>query len=302
MAPNQTLSFLQKRFREIGLEPDARRGQNFLIDMNLLRMLASTAELERRDVALEVGTGTGSLTALLAEHAGQVITVEVDGHLHQLASELLFDCDNITMLLQDALRNKNNLDVKVIDAVKEALAAKPGRRLKLVANLPYSVATPIISNLLTGDIVPVTMTATIQKELADRIVASPGSKDYSSLSIWIQCQCRAEIIRLMPPSVFWPRPKVTSAIIQIVVEPERRALIPDLTYFHNFVRAMFFHRRKFLRSNILGAFKDRLEKPEVDEILAANHLDGNARSETLSVETLLALCESVRSRVPDWTL
>ena len=302
MAPNQTLSFLQKRFREIGLEPDARRGQNFLIDMNLLRMLASTAELERRDVALEVGTGTGSLTALLAEHAGQVITVEVDAHLHQLASELLFDCDNITMLLQDALRNKNNLDDKVIEAVKAALAAKPGRRLKLVANLPYSVATPIISNLLSGDIIPMTMTATIQKELADRIVAVPGTKDYSSLSIWIQCQCRAEIIRLMPPSVFWPRPKVTSAIIQIVVEPERRAQIPDLTYFHNFIRAMFFHRRKFLRSNILGAFKDRLEKPEVDEILAANNLDGNARSETLSVETLLALCESVRSRVPDWTL
>lgn len=302
MAHNQTLSFLQQRFREIGLEPDHRRGQNFLIDMNLLRMLASTAELERRDVALEVGTGTGSLTALLAEHAGQVITVEVDGHLHQLASELLFDCDNVTMLLQDALRNKNNLDIKVIEAVKEALAAKPGRRLKLVANLPYAIATPILSNLLSGDILPVTMTATIQKELADRIVAAPGSKDYGSLSIWIQCQCRAEIVRLMAPSVFWPRPKVTSAIIQIVVEPERRAQIPDLTYFHNFVRAMFFHRRKFLRSNILGAFKNRLEKSEVDEILAANQLDGTARSETLSVETLLALCESVRSRVPDWTL
>ena len=302
MAPNQTISFLQKRFREIGLEPDHRRGQNFLIDMNLLHMLRDTAQLERRDVALEVGTGTGSLTALLSEQAGHVVTVEVDSHLHQLASELLFDCTNITMMLQDALRNKNNLSDDVIAKLKEILNARAGQRLKLVANLPYNVATPILSNLLAGEVVPYSMTATIQKELAERIVASPGSRDYGGLSIWIQSQCHAEIVRLMPPSVFWPRPKVTSAIVHIVVDPQRRESIPDLNYFHQFTRAMFFHRRKFLRSNILGAYKGKLDKPDVDAILEENGLDGTARSETLSVETFITLCETVRRRVPDWGL
>src|SRR5690606_24791807 len=115
MAVQQTLTFLQRRFREIGLQPDARHGQNFLIDLNLLRLLAATAQLDENDVALEVGTGTGSLTGLMAEQAGAVVSVEVDAHLHQLASELLIDCDNVTLLLQDALKNKNNLDSRVLE-------------------------------------------------------------------------------------------------------------------------------------------------------------------------------------------
>ena len=110
-----------------------------------------------------------------------------------------------------------------MDAVGEQLAAAPGRRFKLVANLPYNIATPVLSNLLLARHVPHSMTVTIQKELADRITALPSTKDYSALSVWIQSQCTAEIVRLMPPSVFWPEPKVTSAILRIVVDPERRA-------------------------------------------------------------------------------
>ena len=299
MSPRQTATFLKQRLREAGLFPDARHGQNFLIDLNLLELLARTAEVGPGDVVLEVGTGTGALTALLAAQAAEVVTVEIDRHLFQLASEVLADFDNVTMLHQDALRNKNNFHQNVLDAVRERMSAAPGRRFKLAANLPYSIATPVISNLLRTDLDPVSLTVTIQKELADRITARPGTKDYGALSVWTQSLCAAEVVRVMPPTVFWPRPKVHSAIVQIVPVPQRRARIPDLRFFHGFVRAMFFHRRKFLRSEVLSAFKGRLEKLQADEILAALELGPKARAEELSVDTMLALCERIREKVGD---
>ncbi len=173
----------------------------------------------------------------------------------------------------------------------------PQRRLKLAANLPYNIATPLISNLLTTDIVPASMTVTIQKELADRITARPSTKDYGALSIWVQSQCHAEVLRILPPTVFWPRPKVHSAIIQIVPQPHLRGRIPDLPFFHTFVRSMFFHRRKFLRSVVLSAFKKELSKPQVDAVLTELNLGPDARAEQLDVEQMLELCEHFRAVV-----
>jgi 16S rRNA (adenine1518-N6/adenine1519-N6)-dimethyltransferase len=285
------------RFREVGLEPDKRRGQNFLIDLNLLEILADAADLSERDVVLEVGTGLGSLTALMAPRAGHVITVEIDKHLQQLAMEVLHQFDNVTLLGQDVLKNKNNLHPTVLGTIQSELDKVSQRQLKLAANLPYCVATPIIANLLSTPVTPVSMTVTIQKELADRITAKPRTKDYNALSIWLQSQCRTETLRILPPTVFWPRPKVDSAIVQIIPDAEKRARIPDLAFFHSFVRAMFFHRRKFLRSVLLSAMKDRLSKPEADAILAAQQLGPDARAEQLDVDRMLALCEAVRQQV-----
>jgi 16S rRNA (adenine1518-N6/adenine1519-N6)-dimethyltransferase len=296
MTNRQTISFLQQRFREVGLQPDKRHGQNFLIDLNLLDLLVRGADLGPNDVVLEVGTGTGSLTSRMAAVAAAVVTVEIDTHLHVLASEELIDCQNVVMLQQDVLRNKNNIDPVVIDAVRVELAKSPSRRFKLAANLPYNIATPLLSNLLTTDIVPVSMTVTIQKELADRIAAPPSTKDYSALSIWMQALCDVEILRVMPPDVFWPRPKVDSAIIHIVPNASKRAKIPDLDYFHPFVRSLFFHRRKFLRSVLIAAYKERLEKPDIDAVFAELGFGPNTRAETLSVETVLELCEALRAR------
>ena len=155
-----------RRFGEAGISPRTRHGQNFLIDLNLLRLLHRSAAVGPGDVVLEVGTGTGALTALLAEGAAHVITVELDPQLFQLASEELAGLPNVTMLRMDALRNKNNLNPLLLAAVKEQLAASPERRFKLAANLPYSVATPIITNALACEIPPHTMTVTIQKEPA----------------------------------------------------------------------------------------------------------------------------------------
>jgi 16S rRNA (adenine1518-N6/adenine1519-N6)-dimethyltransferase len=297
--PNtQTQSFLIRRFAEVGIQPNTKRGQNFLIDQNLMRLLIETAQLDTNDVVLEVGTGTGSLTAMMLPLAAAVVSVEIDPQLHQLASEELIDFDNVRLLSQDALRNKNNLAPDVIEMLRRELAARPDRRLKLVANLPYAVATPVISTLLAGELIPASMTVTIQKELADRIMAHPSTKDYSALSIWVQSQCRIELVRLMPPSVFWPRPKVQSAILHMVVDSQLRQRAPDLAFFHEFVRSMFFHRRKFLRSELASALKGQLTKTDADEIMQSLGLGPTARAEELNVEMMLRLCKAVRSRLP----
>ena len=292
----QTQSFLIQRMQEAGIRPQGRHGQNFLIDLNLLDLLVRTADLGPSDVVLEVGTGMGSLTARMAPLAAAVVTVEIDPRLFSLASEELAGLPNVTMLQRDALKNKNTIHPAVLDAVHEKLAAVPGSRLKLVANLPYNVATPVLSNLLTVDPVPLSMTVTIQKELADRIAARPGTKDYSALSIWMQALCAIEIVREMQPQVFWPRPKVHSAIVHILPNPAKRALVGDIGFFHEFVRSLFFHRRKFLRGVLASMVADRLDKAAVDELLAPLALPPDARAEQLDVKTLVELAKAVQER------
>lgn len=300
--PRQTKTFLLERFREMGIRPATRHGQNFLIDLNLHQVIVDAAELTSDDVVLEIGTGTGALTELMAQSAAAVVTVEIDAHLFELASEQLIDLPNVTMLRLDVLRNKNQFDDRVMQAVGQVLAAAPGRRLKLVANLPYNIATPVLSNLLLAPHVPHSMVATIQKELAERITAAPSTKDYSALSVWIQSQCSAEIVRLLPPSVFWPVPKVSSAVVRLVVDSKRRAAIPDLHYFHQITKALFLHRRKFLRANMLSAMKRNLNKDEVDAILDALQFAPDTRTEQLDVATLLELAERLRAAAPEWKL
>ncbi len=295
---NQTRAYLMKRFETLGIHPRGKLGQNFLIDLNLLHLLHQSAQLERSDVVLEVGTGTGSLTGAMAQEAGQVVTVEVDAVMHEMAKQEHWDKDNIRFLFADILENKNRLNQEVLSVVREELARVPGRRFKLCANLPYQIATPLMSNLLLTDIPPYSMTVTIQKEVGDRIVAKPRTKDYGALAVWMQSQCDCRIVRVMPPTVFWPRPKVDSAIVQLVYNEKKRARIPNLRYFHEFVRALFFHRRKFIRSVLCSAFKGRLEKDVVDRILDETRLKGEIRAETLDVKKILELSEKFRVLLP----
>lgn len=301
MSERQTLSYLQRCFKQARIQPQTKFGQNFLIDLNLLTMIADSAQLSRRDVVLEVGTGMGSLTTIMSERAGHVVTVEIDKYLAPLAEAEFAPLENVTLLQQDALKNKHQLHPLVIETLREKMSSISGARLKLVANLPYNVATPIISNMLSVEPWPARMVVTIQRELAERICAKPSTKDYSALTVWIQSQCRCDIVRIMPPSVFWPRPKVDSAILDIQPEKVRRDRIPNREHFHDLVRKIFIHRRKFLRSALFSAVKDKLDKPQVDEILDRMELTANARAEQLNPQQLIELCEQVRAAEPEKT-
>ncbi|WP_436716085.1 16S rRNA (adenine(1518)-N(6)/adenine(1519)-N(6))-dimethyltransferase RsmA [Roseiconus lacunae] len=293
--PRQTATYLSKRLTAAGLRPVSKYGQNFLIDLNLVNLIADSAELRANDVVLEIGTGVGSLTSQIADKAGAVLSVEIDQNLHQLASEELAGRPNVKLIQGDALRNKNSLRDDLMELIGEAMQRIGDEaRFLLVANLPYNVATPIISNLLHQTPPPDSMVVTIQKELADRICAVPSTKDYSALSIWIQSVCDAQIVRVLGPKVFWPRPKVDSAVLKMDLNQSKRDSIPDLRYFHETVRALFFHRRKFLRSNVISAMKGRLEKVQVDEVLHQLGHDEDSRAEQLSVDEIKTLVESLR--------
>jgi len=291
----QTVSYLSKRLASAGLRPVSKYGQNFLVDLNLIELIARSAEIGPNDVVLEIGTGVGSLTAIMAEKAGAILTVEIDKNLFELAREELCDYPHVKQLQGDALRNKNSLRADIMENVRDAQARLPaGGKFMLVANLPYNIATPIVSNLLHESPPPDRVVVTIQKELAERMIAGPGSKDYGALSVWVQSLCKAEIVRVLSSGVFWPQPKVESAIIRLDLDHERRNAIPDLTHFHQTVRALFFHRRKFLRSVVISAFKGRMEKTDVDQVLAFLGHGETARAEELDLHQIGTLAESLR--------
>ncbi|NBT14197.1 MAG: ribosomal RNA small subunit methyltransferase A [Planctomycetia bacterium] len=243
----QTTAYLKQLFVQVGFVIDAKRGQNFLVDLNLLDLLERSAGITPADVVLEVGTGTGALSERLSRAARHVVTCEVDSRLACLARDKLIDCDNVTLVEGDVLAGKHRFAPAVLAAVEAALEAAPGGRLLLVANLPYCVATPVISNLLALPRPFDAAVVTVQREMGERMTATAGSHSYNALSVWIGAQCRSELVRVLPPSVFWPRPKVDSAIVRLDLEPARRARIGDLARFHDFVRDIFCHRRKLLR-------------------------------------------------------
>lgn len=292
----QTRSYLMQLFAERGLHPRGDLGQNFLIDLNLIEFIVRQAELDPHDVVLEIGAGTGSLTAELARQAGAVVSVEYDRTVYQLAAEATSACPNVTLLQCDALRNKNRFAPAVLDAVQDQLQAEPDRRLKLVANLPYNIATPVISNLVATELPWVQMVATIQFELALRMVARPGSEHYGALAIWLQSQCRVKVLKKLSPNVFWPRPQVNSAIVRIEPHPVRRATIADRGFFHDYVREVFLHRRKVLRGVLRGMYRGQLDQSEVDALLREIGLAETARAEELSVQQHVALANGLWSQ------
>ncbi len=288
-----TRTNLMKTLESKGFRPRHDLGQNFLIDLNLLQLVVSSAELEPRDVVLEVGAGTGGMTALLAEGAGRVVSVEIDPRVYGLALAATAKYPNLKLLNCDALRDKNHLRAEVLEAVRSGLDAIPDARLKLVANLPYCVATPVISNLFAEALPLARMVVTIQYELAERMQAPPRSSEYSALSVWLQSQARVEILRKLGPTVFWPRPKVDSAIVLIEPDSAKRAALGDATFFHDFIRRLFLQRRKTLRPVLVGMYGDTLGKAGVDAVLEEFGCPDGTRAEELAPEDLIRLSRAV---------
>ncbi len=298
MPARQTQSYLRNLFARRGLAPQHRLGQNFLIDLNLHEVIADAADLEPTDVVLEVGPGAGALTTLMAGRASAVIAVDLDPGMVALTREATSGMLNVRVLHADALAGKNTLNPEVLDNVRAGLAVAPDRRFKLVANLPYHVATPILSNLLVHpDLRPELMVATIQLELAERMRASPQSPDYSSLSVVMQALAEVELLRSLPPKVFWPRPKVDSAVVRIRPDAGKRAAVGDVAWFHAVIRRIFLHRRKNLRRVLYSLWRDRWEKEEVDALLEGLGLTGQVRAEALNVEELVGLAVALQGRL-----
>jgi 16S rRNA (adenine1518-N6/adenine1519-N6)-dimethyltransferase len=297
-APRQTQSYLRQLFEQNKLHPKNKLGQNFLIDLNLVDFLVRSAGLTRADLVLEVGTGTGSLTGKLAELAGSVLTVEIDYAFHELAKDALAKLDNVRALHTDVLKNKNHLNPDVLTNLEELKQIYRPQKLKLVANLPYAVATPVLSNLLLLGIPLERMVATVQWEIAEKMIAKPSTKDYGALAVMMQSLADIEILRKLPTSVFWPRPQVESAIVCIVPNIEKRQLIPDVQRLRNFLRDLYAHRRKNLRGALISMTGHQHEKSVVDAKLAELGYAGSERAETLSIPQHLQLCEAFQTMIP----
>ncbi len=294
----QTRSYLMQLFQEHGFNPRHDLGQNFLIDLNIIDLVARRAQLGPDDVVLEVGAGTGSLTTTLASQAAHVVSVEYDPNMHMLASKAVRTFNNVTLLNIDALKNKNHLHPLVLESLETALAARPGRTLKLVANLPYNIGTAVISNLIATGLPWSLMVVTIQYELALRMQAAPSSNDYGALSVWLQSQADVELVRKVGPNVFWPRPNVDSAVVSIRLNEDLRSKIDDRTFFHELLRHLFNHRRKAIRG-VLAVFDDALTKPEVDRLLAELEIVGTTRAEQLAPAALVRLSNHVKTRLQE---
>jgi 16S rRNA (adenine1518-N6/adenine1519-N6)-dimethyltransferase len=292
-AARQTLSYLRGLLENHGLEPKNKLGQNFLIDLNLIDLVARAAELTPQDSVLEVGTGTGSLSAKIAQQAGALFTVEIDREFHRLAQRAIGGRPNVVSYQGDALERKNELNPEVLAGWRELSTRLNLNRFKLVANLPYAVATPIITNLLLLPDWPLEcMVVMVQWEIGERLRAEVGTKDYNSLSVLVQSVADVEIVRKVAPTNFYPKPKVDSAIVKITPNPAKRALVGDVVRFRTFLRDLYCHRRKNLRQALTGWPSGRREKADVDATLKSLGIDGSVRAESLDLAQHLRLSEA----------
>jgi 16S rRNA (adenine1518-N6/adenine1519-N6)-dimethyltransferase len=288
-SPRQTLSYIKGLLHSRRLIPKNKMGQNFLIDLNLVDLVVRTAELTTDDCVLEVGTGTGGLTGRLADVAGAVFTVELDPEFYEMSRQLLAGRTNISQMQGDALSGKNVLSPHLLEGW-DSLAAERGlTRRKLVANLPYAIATPLIANLvLTGRSIE-RMVVMVQWEVAERMIAVPNTREFGALAVLLQSVADTEIVRRIAPANFWPRPEVDSAIVLIRPNPDKAKRVSDLLKWRAFLRDLYTQRRKILRQALSGWPQGRRDKKDVDARLATVGIDGSVRAETLDIDQHLRL-------------
>jgi 16S rRNA (adenine1518-N6/adenine1519-N6)-dimethyltransferase len=241
---------------------------------------------------LEVGSGTGSLTMRLAEQAGAVLSIEIDDAFSSMTEEAIqAQRERVSLLHADVLKNKNELNPQLflsLDNLRRRIGTK---QLKLVSNLPYAVATPVITNLLLTDLEIERMVVTVQWEIAERLLAQPRSKEYSSLAVLAQSLADISLVRQLPPSVFWPRPQVGSAIVLIKPNAAKRAHVGNRQRLRHFLRDLYAHRRKNLRGALASMANATWSKAEVDGRLQELGMPGTGRAEELDLEQHLRLCQ-----------
>jgi len=273
----QTKHQIQELLAQAGSQPRYRFGQNFMIDQNLVRVVADAGAIASGDVVIEVGPGTGTLTEELLSRGADVIAVEIDRDLARLLRERFASEPRFTLIEGDALSSKHALNEELAHHLAAALHA--ARPRKLVANLPYNIASPLIIELLLARVD--LLAFTVQKEVADRLRAAAGSDAYGPLSVVAQSLAKVEVLRTLPPQAFWPAPKIESALVRMTRHENQPA--PDSNAFGRFVHKLFSFRRKTLRKALAQAGFD------ADVALAKTGLDPKVRPEVLSGEQLAAL-------------
>ncbi|MGO3651021.1 16S rRNA (adenine(1518)-N(6)/adenine(1519)-N(6))-dimethyltransferase RsmA [Vagococcus sp.] len=271
--PSRTKAILKKH----GFSFKKSLGQNFLTEPNILRKIAQTAELTEEDLVVEVGPGIGALTEHLAREAGQVLAFEIDQRLIPVLEETMAPYSNVTVVNQDVL------EANLVGEAEQAFGIT-APRVKVVANLPYYITTPILMHLLMSKLDIETMVIMMQKEVADRITANPGTKAYGSLSIAVQYYMKAELAFIVPKTAFVPQPNVDSAIIKLTRRTEPVAEVLDEDFFFRVSRSSFQQRRKTLWNNLISHFgKDEATKKWLETALEEAGIDPKRRGETLSI-------------------
>lgn len=263
-------------------------GQNFLIDANILDAIIDSAQVEQGDCVLEIGPGIGSLTQVLAERAKKVVAVEIDSHLIPILQGTLLGYDNIKIINQDIL--KTDIDQLIQEE-------NNGQAIRVVANLPYYITTPIIMDLLENQRNVKSITVMVQKEVAERMQATPGTKDYGALSVAVQYYCHAQLNMVVQPACFMPKPKVASAVITLTIREEPPVQVKEEKLFFHIVKCAFGQRRKTLLNTLynLGGFG--LEKADLEEVIKGIGCDERVRGEALSIEEFGRLTNGIYEKV-----
>lgn len=276
--PQNTIAVLQK----YNFTFQKKYGQNFLINSHVLEKIMDAAEIGKDDCVVEIGPGIGTMTQYLAERAGEVVAVEIDKNLIPILMETLADYKNVSIINEDILK----VDLNRIVEEKNG-----GRPVKIVANLPYYITTPIIMGLFENHVPVKSITVMVQKEVADRMQVGPGTKDYGALSLAVQYYAKPEIVAIVPPNCFIPRPNVASAVIRLTCHEKKPVEVKNEKGMFALIRASFNQRRKTLANSLSNAQNLSLTREQVTEALESMQLSPTIRGEALTLEQFAALAD-----------
>ncbi len=279
--PQETIAVLQR----YGFNFQKKYGQNFLIDTHVLDKIIGAAQIGPDDFVLEIGPGIGTMTQYLAEAAREVVAVEIDTKLIPILEDTLKEYDNVTVLNEDILK---------VDICKIAEEKNAGKPIKVVANLPYYITTPIIMGLFESEVPLESITVMVQKEVADRMQVGPGTKDYGALSLAVQYYAEPYIVANVPPNCFIPRPAVGSAVIRLTRYQEKPVKVEDASFMFKIIRASFNQRRKTLQNGLYNSGELHIPKEKTVAALEEMGLTPTIRGEKLSLEEFARLSDILR--------
>ncbi|GAA0503996.1 16S rRNA (adenine(1518)-N(6)/adenine(1519)-N(6)) -dimethyltransferase RsmA [Salinibacillus aidingensis] len=282
--PSRTKEILNK----YGFSFKKSLGQNFMIDSNILEKLVTNAGVTGAAGVIEIGPGIGALTEQLAKQAKEVLAFEIDQRLLPVLEDTLSPYSNVSVIHQDILKTD------VTHFIKERF---PDQEVKVVANLPYYITTPILMKLLMDQLPITDITVLIQKEVAERMSAQPNTKEYGSLSIAVQYYTEARVVMNVPKSAFMPQPNVDSSVLQLKMRKEAPVYVENESFFFDLVQASFGQRRKTLMNNLSRHFKGQMSKDEISAILDKVQIDGRRRGESLSIEEFASLANGLYTYV-----